>query len=206
MYREQSLETFLAELAARTPTPGGGGASAVGGALGAGLAGMSAAFTSGERYRKQEAAALKLRKRFDELRERLLQLAEEDALAYEAWMAARRLPKDGKDAAAVRKKAVATAQEKATRVPEEILKRCSEALAAAAKLAPICNPNLVADVASGAYLLEAAARGVCLQVAGNLGGQGGKGAKRLARARRQLADCVKLCGRIERMVVKALRK
>lgn len=206
MYRTQPLETFLAELAARTPTPGGGGASAIGGALGAGLAGMSAAFTSGERYRKQEAAALKLRKRFDELRERLLQLAEEDARAYEAWMAARRLPKDDPKALAVRAKAVAKAQEQATRVPEEILKRCAEALAAAAKLTPVCNPNLVADVASGAYLLEAAARGVCLQVAGNLDGKSARGRKRLARARRQLAGCRTLCGRIERMAVKALEK
>jgi formiminotetrahydrofolate cyclodeaminase len=42
---DQPLRGFLDELAARTPTPGGGGAAAVTGALAAGLVAMAARFS-----------------------------------------------------------------------------------------------------------------------------------------------------------------
>ena len=44
-----SLENFASALASKAPVPGGGGASALAGALGAALAGMVCGLTSGKR-------------------------------------------------------------------------------------------------------------------------------------------------------------
>jgi formiminotetrahydrofolate cyclodeaminase len=204
MFRAQSIEQFLLALAARTPTPGGGGASALAAATGVAQAEMCASFTTeAEQYRAVEAEALKTKARFTELRTRLLQLMDKDAAAYQELLAARRLPKTNATEKQARAARVAAAQEEAVRVPSEILTACHEALTEAHALGAFCNPNLIADLAVAAWLLEAGARGAALQVLGNLKGRA-ETEERAARARETVRACQDLTRQIRARVLECM--
>ena len=82
-FLDEPVRGFLDQLAARTPTPGGGGAAAVTGAMAAGLVAMAARFSA---TRLPEAG--ELADQADELRRRLAQLADMDARAYAAVLEA----------------------------------------------------------------------------------------------------------------------
>jgi formiminotetrahydrofolate cyclodeaminase len=124
---------FQDEVAARTPAPGGGAVAAMTAATAAALVAMAARFSG------QPAD------RAEELRARLGSLADEDAAAYSAVLAAPR----GQRAAAL---AVATD------VPREIAAAATEIGELARDLAASGNPNLLGDARVAQELAEAAAR------------------------------------------------
>src|SRR2546423_15659333 len=78
-----AVHDFSAQLAAKQPTPGGGSAAALVGALGAGLVSMVCQYTVGrERYADVEEAAQRVLARAEELRMELEQAVEADVAAY----------------------------------------------------------------------------------------------------------------------------
>lgn len=92
---EMSCRSFSSELAAKTPTPGGGATSALVGALAASLCSMAAQFTVGkEGYGDVEADMRRLISEVADLRLHLLDLVEEDAAAYASLSVVLRMPKD----------------------------------------------------------------------------------------------------------------
>ena len=169
MFADQTLALFLKDLASRTPAPGGGAACGISGALGAALGSMCANYTIGdEKFKTVEPKVKELLEKFELERVALLHLADKDAQAYGSWQAARKLPQSTPEEKATRKQAIAKAQEDSTRIPEMILEQAEAVLGILAQLTPLCNPQLVADAAVSAYLLDTAARGAGLQVLGNL--------------------------------------
>ena len=87
------LEKFLTELSSGAPVPGGGGASALGGALGAALGQMVANLTAGKKkYAQWEADIQDYLKRLEDLKVRFLRLAEEDEEVFAPLAEAYRLP------------------------------------------------------------------------------------------------------------------
>ena len=93
-YTERSLKHFIEELAAHQPTPGGGSVAALGGALAAGAASMSAEYTLGnEKFKDVAPAVKKLNARLTEIRHDLVELIQEDIVAFEKYNNARLLPK-----------------------------------------------------------------------------------------------------------------
>ena len=203
-YTGEPLHKFLDDLAARTPAPGGGSASALGGALGAATAQMAAAFTTGkEKFKSVEAEALEMQRRLEALRALFLTLMEADGQAYAAYAAARALPKD----APARPGALAAAREEATAAPERILQAACTGLELVEKLAAIANPRLAGDVAVAGYFLEAAARGAGIQVLSNCSMDDTKGgnAARCAAASEKLARCRDARERIDGAVRKMLK-
>jgi methenyltetrahydrofolate cyclohydrolase len=146
---EKSLTTFLEEVAERTSAPGGGAVAAVVVGLAAALVAMAARFSD-----KQLAAAHDLAEKADVIRAEVLPLAQADAEAYAALMAAYRLPKDDPG----RSEAIATAAEGAADVPLEISAFATETALLAARLAEEGNPNLKGDAVAAALLASAAAR------------------------------------------------
>src|SRR5262249_35668811 len=88
-FLDEPVRGFLDQLAARTPTPGGGGAAAVHGAIAAGLVAMAARFCA-----SRIAGAGELEDEGEELRRRLAQLADMDARVYAAVLEALRLPRE----------------------------------------------------------------------------------------------------------------
>ncbi|MBE3040910.1 MAG: cyclodeaminase/cyclohydrolase family protein, partial [Chloroflexi bacterium] len=91
---DMTVKEFLSELASDSPAPGGGSAAALAGASGAALCAMAARLTLGrEKHRDAWKEMEGLRDEASGLGERLCALVDEDAGAYAAVVAARRLPK-----------------------------------------------------------------------------------------------------------------
>ena len=90
-----SCEKFLAELASKAPTPGGGGTAALVGAAGVALGNMVGSLTTGKKkYAAVEADLLTLNERAGALRAELEALVQADAEAFAPLAAAYGLPKD----------------------------------------------------------------------------------------------------------------
>lgn len=92
---EQSCGAFLDALASKAPVPGGGGASALAGALGAALCTMVGNYTVGkQKYAAVEEDVKALMARAEDLRARLLGLVDTDAAAFEPLSRAYAIPKE----------------------------------------------------------------------------------------------------------------
>jgi methenyltetrahydrofolate cyclohydrolase len=144
-FLDRPVRGFLDQLAARTPTPGGGGAAAVTGAMSAGLVGMAARFSA-----RQLPEAGDLAGQADELRRRAADLADLDAQAYTAVLEALRLPRE----AGQRREALLGAAV----VPLEIAELGARVAQLAVRVAEAGNPNLRGDAVTGAVLAAASAR------------------------------------------------
>lgn len=97
-YKEQQIGEYLSELASKAPVPGGGGVSALTGALAAGLAQMVCSLTVGKkRYADVEQEICVTEKALGEIRECLVLCMQEDAEAFEPLSKAYSLPKNTDD-------------------------------------------------------------------------------------------------------------
>jgi formiminotetrahydrofolate cyclodeaminase len=164
-----SVRDLADRLASREPVPGGGSAAAIGGALGASLVGMVAELTIGRPDAAERDDVLReVRDSAARLRVDLLDLAETDAAAYDAVVAARRLPKGTDAERAERSRRMRSTIVEAARVPLETARRSREVLDLAVRIAPIGNRNAVSDAGVAAQLASAAVRGAVLNVRINL--------------------------------------
>jgi len=177
-FLDEPVRGFLDQLAARTPTPGGGGAAAVTGAMAAGLVAMAARFSA-----RQLPEAGELAEEADRLRRRLAQLAEEDAQAYAAVLEALRGPGEA-GSGEQRETQWREALLGAAIVPLEIAEIGAQVALMAARLAETGNPNLRGDAVTGAVLAAASARSAaCLEdINVKLGGLEPDLSRRAARA------------------------
>jgi formiminotetrahydrofolate cyclodeaminase len=166
-----NLPTFLDALASGDPTPGGGSAAALAGALGAALAAMVANLTIGrKRYVEVDTQMQAVLREAETLRGRLTALVAEDANAYEQVRAAYRLPKESADDLAARSAAIQAAMQGASMTPLETMRACIAVLRLAEQAATLGNVNAATDGAVGALLAQAGLRGAALNVRVNLGG------------------------------------
>jgi glutamate formiminotransferase/formiminotetrahydrofolate cyclodeaminase len=166
-----ALGALLDRVAEGSPTPGGGSLSALAGALAAALAQMVANLTLGRsRYAASGEAMRAVRGEAQAAREELISLLRRDSEAFEAVLAARRLPAAGPDEERARQAAVEAATLGAARVPL----RTAELAVAVARLARRAaeegNPNAVTDAGTAAWLARAAGQGALLNVEINLQG------------------------------------
>jgi methenyltetrahydrofolate cyclohydrolase len=148
---EKTLAGFLDDVGAKTSAPGGGAVAAVAVSLAAALAEMAAEFSGKQWDGAPEAAA-----RARELRIRAMPLAEADAEAYGAVIAARGTP------------AYDEALSRAADVPLAIAQAAADVGELAAELAASGNQNLRGDASTSALLAEAAARAAANLVEINL--------------------------------------
>jgi methenyltetrahydrofolate cyclohydrolase len=164
-----SVADFLDRLASGTPTPGGGSAAALGGALAAGLASMVCNLTLG----KQEFAgvAADIQRLLDEAeaaRAALEFSVEDDAVAFGKVMAAYRLPRATEAERQARVAAIRRACIGAARAPLEVAGVCARILDLCSRLAEIGNPRVLSDVVVAAFLARAALHGAAANVEVNL--------------------------------------
>lgn len=166
-----SVTDFAAALASDAPAPGGGSAAAAGGASGAGLLAMVVRLTLGkEKYKDAWKDLEPLADRLDDARARLLELVDEDAGAYDAVVAARRLPKETDAEKAARQKAIAEANVLATTVPMQTAFFAHEALKVSPLVLEKGNPNAASDAWAGALAAWAAVLAALANVRINLPG------------------------------------
>ena len=93
MIKEMVTEEFLAELSSKKPTPGGGGAAALGGATGVSLGQMVINLTLGKKkYADVEEEMKELNGQLEALKAEFLHLADEDAQVFAPLAAAYSLP------------------------------------------------------------------------------------------------------------------
>lgn len=197
---ELTLKDFLEQLAAKQPTPGGGSASAIGGALGAALASMAANYTPGDEVQPLIAS-------LESLRARLIEGADKDVAVYQKFRDTLSLPKNTPEEKSTRSKTLVIAREQATNIPEGILNCAHETLKQIETLSRIGNPKLAGDIASAAYFLEACARGAAMQVFSNCSANDEKGqnAARRKAAQEQVEACQQLREKIHAAVLGMLK-
>lgn len=168
---EGTVRAFVDACAAKTPTPGGGAASALFAALGAALGSMAARFTAGKKGFEAHAATMEqAAARFDELRAQLLPIVDEDCRAYDVVTAAYALQKDTDDAKAARTAAIQSGLVLAMNVPLRGARLCCEGVTRIAELAPNLNKNLISDAGVCALGLGAAFEGFAMNVRINAAG------------------------------------
>jgi formiminotetrahydrofolate cyclodeaminase len=169
-FAEMTLASFFEALASPDPTPGGGTASAMAGAMGVSLLVMVTGLAKSNTNSDNEKAALAGAKQaLQPLVPTFAALADADAAAFDRVMGAYRLPKATDDEKAARSAAIQQALQGATTVPLQTLRACAGAMAHAEAVAAGGNRSALSDVGVAIGMLEAAAAGAEANVRINLG-------------------------------------
>lgn len=159
-----SCREFVAALASADPAPGGGGASALVGAVGTALCAMVGALTVGKpRYAAVEAEIREVMDTCGGLQEALLRQIPADAEGFLPLSQAYGLPKD----APRRDETIQAAAERACAVPLEIMGLCGRSIQAAATMAEKGSRLALSDAGCAAVLVKAAMEAAALNVAVN---------------------------------------
>lgn len=152
---------FADALASKSPTPGGGGASAMVGALGAALATMVGNYTVGKKkYADVEDDVKAIMARAEELRVRLLELVDEDAAAFAPLSRAYAIPGDDPERDTVMERCLRDA----AAVPMELLRICCEAILLHSQLVDKGSVMVLSDVGTGVVFCWSALYGAWLNV------------------------------------------
>ena len=168
---KKSLEDLLASFASPDPTPGGGSASAVAGALGAALLTMVAALPKTRTGSDEDRAALRTAAAaLQEMQQQLTRAVDADTSAYDAVVAAYKQPKATDADLASRKAAIQRALRAATDVPLGVMRLSAAALEQASIVAAHGHHAAGSDVGVAVALLSAGLTGARLNVEINLGG------------------------------------
>ena len=167
--QEMPLTAFAEALASSAPTPGGGCAAALSGALAAGLAAMVARATAGsEKFADRADEMNEAAAEADRLRSELLSLVDADAAAFDQVMAAFRMPKETPEEQAARSQAIQDGYRAAVEPPMRVCTQSVRVLELALQVAERGNPNAVSDAGVAAELAFAALEGAALNVRINL--------------------------------------
>ena len=161
MFKEQSIEGFAASLASSAAVPGGGGASALTGALGTGLSIMVGCLTGGKaKYAAVEGEINALTEEARNLLQRFLELIDADAQAFQPLSRAYSMPKD----APCRDEIMEKCLYDAALAPMETLRLCARAIELAERFAEIGSTLAVSDAGCAAVFCRAALEGAALNV------------------------------------------
>lgn len=171
MIKEMTIQTFLDELAAKRSTPGGGGAAAVSGAMGAALISMVANFTIGKKgYEAVEQDSQEILAKSEDLRVQLTDAINEDAEVFDRVMAAYGMPKDSDEEKAARTNEIQAALKEATDVPLRCAKLCREVIDLSQPTAEKGNNNVISDAGVAVMAGYAGLKSAALNVYINIGG------------------------------------
>lgn len=167
---KMTVEEFIEELASANPTPGGGSASALAGAMAAAMVEMACNLTVGrEKFRDVEVELQTVRGRAKDLRLRMLAAVDEDTEAYNAVSQAYKLPRTGDTEKAARTAAIQSALQYATEVPLKVAQAAAETSELAVVAMEKSNPSVASDARVARLLADAARDGAIANVEINLG-------------------------------------
>lgn len=160
-----SCEDFVDVLSTKSPVPGGGGASALVGALGTALGNMVGSLTVGKKkYADVEADIIALKERADALQKEFLHLVEEDARVFEPLSKAYGMPKDTEEERAEKARVMEIVLKDACSVPMEIMRKSCEAIDLIEEFAAKGSIIALSDAGVGAAFCKAALLGASLNV------------------------------------------
>lgn len=162
---EKSCKEFVAELSSKAPVPGGGGSSALVGAVGTALGNMVGSLTVGKKkYADVEKDIVELMARGDKLIAELLNLIDRDAEVFEPLSKAYGLPKDTDEQKAEKDRIMESCLREACSVPMEIMEKCCEAIDVIAEFAEKGSSLAISDAGVGVAFSKAALMGASLNV------------------------------------------
>ncbi len=165
MTKNNTIAKFLEELASEQPTPGGGGAAAIMGAVGAALVSMVANLTIGKKnYEKFDAELMEAKAKAEAVRAELTAAIDEDVDAFNAVMGAYGLPREGDEQKAARAAAIQAALKQATDAPLRAVKACHEVIKLSAVVADKGNLNVISDAGVAVLAANAGLRSAALNV------------------------------------------
>jgi formiminotetrahydrofolate cyclodeaminase len=162
---EKSCADFVAVLASKEPVPGGGGASALVGAIGVALGNMVGSLTAGKKkYAAVEGDIMRLKGDSDRLQAEFLALVQRDAEAFEPLSRAYGLPRETEAEKAEKARVMEGALREACGVPLEIMEKCGEAIKVIEEFAAKGSSLAISDAGVGVLFCKAALAGASLNV------------------------------------------
>lgn len=160
-----NCDEFVKVLASKEPVPGGGGASALVGAVGMALGNMVGSLTLGKKkYADVQDDIILLKAKADKLQEDLLGLVERDAEVFEPLSKAYGLPKETEEQKKEKERIMEEALKLACSVPFEIMKKITEAIELHQEFAKKGTAIAISDVGVGVGFCKAALLGASLNV------------------------------------------
>ena len=160
---------FTEKLSSKAPVPGGGGASALVGALGAALGGMVASLTLGKKkYAEVEEEIQTLKEGVDRIRDELLALIEKDAEVFAPPAEAYGMASATEEEKAEKDRVMQACLKAAATPPFAIMEKCAGALPLIEQLAEKGSALAVSDAGCAAALARAAMQAAWLNVRINL--------------------------------------
>lgn len=164
-YSSMSCRDFVNVLGSSEPVPGGGGASALVGAVGTALGSMVASLTIGKKkYKDVEEDMIALREKAQKLQNQLVGLIERDAEVFAPLAAAYGMPKETPEEIEKKEQVMAVVLKDAAMVPLEIMERCCDALDLMREFAAKGSMLAISDAGVGAACCRAALQGASLNV------------------------------------------
>lgn len=165
MITQRPLELFLDELASGAPTPGGGSAAAIIGAMGAALISMVCNVTIGKKGHEDVESEMKsVRDESEKLRLRLTSMVAEDIAAFDGLMAAYRLPKVTEEDKSRRTAAIQLSLRAATDTPLACARACAEVVALSRRAGEKGYAGVISDAGVGVLAANTALRSAALNV------------------------------------------
>ena len=169
--QDMTLADFLEKTGSSNPTPGGGALAATTAATAVALIEMLANLTIGKKgYEDVQEQMQAIADRMPAMRQTFLNLAQDDAQVFDAFMAALRLPKDTEEEMAARKEQLQACYKEAARVPFEIGTLAYDLFKDAETVIALGNKNAITDGIIGAINARAAVKAAFLNVKINLPG------------------------------------
>jgi methenyltetrahydrofolate cyclohydrolase len=168
--RDQTIGTFLDNLAARQAAPGGGAIAALSAAQAAALLAMVARYSDGARYSEHAGTITAVIDEADQIRNACLQLAADDAAAFGSVTAAYGLPRETAEQKQARSAAVSAALVEAAAPQAAVITAAARLAELIETLLPVGNRNIITDLAAGAEALRAAVGIARVNVEVNLAG------------------------------------
>ena len=156
---------FVEVLSSKAPVPGGGGASALVGAVGTALGNMVGSLTVGKKkYADVEDEMWELKKKCDQLQKDFLHLIERDAEVFEPLSKAYGMPRETEEEKAEKARVMEAALKEACSVPMEIMEKCCEAIELIVEFGAKGSKLAISDAGVGAAFCKAALKGASLNV------------------------------------------
>ena len=200
-----AVTSFLDELASAAPTPGGGAAAAYVGTMGAALVSMVARLTIGRpKYAEVEAQMNEILKQSERLRQEMAQAVTEDEAAFDAVMAAFKLPKATPEEQTRRAEAIESSMLGAAQVPLTVAQKAVTVMALAERCTALGNLHAISDGASAASLARAAITAAGYNVRANVAGLADKATGENLMT--QLSAIEKNAARLEKDIQKTLQE
>lgn len=165
MTEQARITDYLELLSSKAPVPGGGGASALAGALGDSLGQMVVHLTLGKKkYAQAEQDMLKYERELKRLQKEFLMLADKDAKVFAPLAECYRLPSETEEEKAYKETVMEERLEQASRVPLEIMEKAAEMLGILKELAEKGSVMAVSDVGVGVQFARTAILGAVMNV------------------------------------------